>query len=345
MDFNSVDDHLRSVEEVENVPVDREVLHLLARHSQLQDYELKAAYQKVGLYPNKLVWFFWAQRFFMAAAALFALTAIVLLFNNGWDDIPRLVKLGLVQLPILGLGLFALRPNLSGFVRGLILGGLVFMVGVALSVYGLIYPTKATFYDFMIGWMLLATPFVVIADNPFLYLFYLLGLNITALSSLEIYNFDYRTITLFLALLDVAVVVYWLHRFKTSSKTWVDFLSVRILATAVLFFISINAFRGITSSDEWSDIVHILIYLMAVRAALKYQFKVMQDVYWVSIIAVSILIVGNTLIVRFLVELAPSYSLLGIFFILGFLNIGATILLVNGLVKLNKEWNKIENRL
>ena len=80
MDLESIDSHFQEIEDVENIPVDRQVLHLITKHGSLDSKDLQFAFLRSPLYPSKSEWLYLAYRFFMAAGILLLMSGIVFFF-------------------------------------------------------------------------------------------------------------------------------------------------------------------------------------------------------------------------------------------------------------------------
>jgi uncharacterized membrane protein len=122
------------------------------------------------------------------------LSGIVCFFAFNWADLGRFAKFGVLQAAVAicaGLGWWKL-PNLSGRVA---LFAAAVLVGPLLGVYGQTYQTGADPWGLFAFWALLILPWVVVA-------------HFTALWILTI------------ALLDTALVLYWIQVFQPSEKDW-----------------------------------------------------------------------------------------------------------------------------
>jgi uncharacterized membrane protein len=339
MDLDTMDSHFQEIEEVENIPVDRQVLHLLAKHGALNAQELKLAYQKSSLYPKREEWLYLAYRFFMAAGILLVMSGILFFFAYNWGGLHKFAKLGLVQggIILIAAGLLFFKP--SDFVLKLGLTAISVLIGIFLAVYGQIYQTGADAYNLFLGWTLFVTAWVAIAGFPFLWLFYLLLINTTVLLYLDqmVGYWKGDAVFLIVSVLNLVALVIWEYVIKGNRSDWVHALSTRLIGFVVLsalttaIFVAIFDFR----SSNFSGL-HIVLYIGCIIGGGIYYSQKVKDVAFVAMIAISILLVVNALLIRIMVN---GNDFGGVFFILSMLNIGATIYLVYALISLNKKWN------
>jgi len=338
MDLDAMDSHFQELDDVQNIPVNRQVLHLLAKHGELNAQELKSAYQKSSLYPKREEWLHLAYRFFMAAGILLLMSGIVFFFAYNWGGLHKFAKLGLVQggIIIIAAGLLFFKP--SDFVLKLGLTVISVLVGVFLAVYGQIYQTGADAYNLFLGWTLFVTAWVAIAGFPFLWLFYLLLINTTVLLYLDqMMNYWHEdAVFLVVSFINLVALVIWEYVVKGERNDWVHALSIRLIGFVILSTLTMATFIAIFDfrSSDFSGL-HLVLYLACIVGGGIY-YKKVKDIAFVAMIAISVLLVVNAVIIRVVVD---GNDFVGVFFILSMLNIGATIALVYGLIRLNKEWN------
>ena len=179
MDLESIDSHFQEIEDVENLPTDRQVLRLIAKHGKLNSKELQFAFLESSIYPSRSEWLSLAYRFFMTAGILLLMSGIVFFFAYNWGGLHKFVKLGLVQSGIIAVasGMLFFKP--SEFIIKLGLTTISVMTGVLFAVFGQIYQTGADAYDFFLGWTIFITAWVAISSFSFLWFFYLLLINMT----------------------------------------------------------------------------------------------------------------------------------------------------------------------
>ena len=252
MDLDAMDSHFQEIEEVGNVPVDRQVLHLLAKHGELNAQELKLAYQKSSLYPRREEWLDLANRFFMAAGVLLLLSGIIFFFAYNWGDLHKFVKLGLVQSAIVGISLGLLFFKPSDFVLKLGLTAISVLVGIAWAVFGQIYQTGADAYDFFFGWTLFVTAWVAISSFPFLWLFYLLLINITAILFIEQTQsrWDQDSMFLLVCSINTIALVIWEYVIKGDRSDWVHVLCIRLIGVVVIYALTMTVFMAIFDFED-----------------------------------------------------------------------------------------------
>ena len=161
----------------------RQRLVALARRGDLAPAGLELALVRLGLLPDAARWRHFADRALFAAGGLLVLAGVVFFFAFNWSGLHRFVRIALVAGPLLAsaaVALYALRRRVADgwhLAQGALTVGVV-LVGVLLAVIGQIYQTGADSELLFAGWALLALPWVLVAAAPWLWLFWLLLLNV-----------------------------------------------------------------------------------------------------------------------------------------------------------------------
>jgi len=167
---------------------DRHQLEQLARDGALTSDGLEIALRRLGHVPDAVAWRRFGSLALLAAGSLLVLAGIVFFFAFNWDALHRFAKMALVALPLI---LSAVLANRFAEQRtGLAwLGAAVALTGALLAVIGQIYQTGADSELLFAGWALLTLPWVVAGCAPWLWLFWLLILNV-ALGLFVLDRFD-----------------------------------------------------------------------------------------------------------------------------------------------------------
>ncbi len=343
MDLESIDSHFQEIENVENIPLDRKVLHLTTKQGSLDAKDLQFAYQKSPLYPSRSEWLLLAYRFFMAAGILLLMSGIVFFFAYNWGGLHKFAKLALVQTGIIAVasGLLFFKP--SEFIIKLGLTTISVLTGVLFAVFGQIYQTGADAYDFFLGWTIFITAWVAISSFPFLWFFYLLLINMTiTLYLIQVDGVsDQYTYYFVLTLINSIALGIWEYLIKANRQVWVHLLCIRIIGMFVISVLTV-ALTSVIFDHRSSglSVILILFYLFWIVGGALYYVKKEKDISFLAMISISVLIIVNFMIVRFFDN---SFDYISMFFFLSFLNIAATTILVINLMKVNKKW-KLENK-
>lgn len=339
MDLETVDDHFHDIGNVDDIPLNRSVLHLLAKNSKLNAVDLQVGYQKSALYPSPKEWLSIAYRFFLSAGLLLFLSGIIFFFAYNWGALHKFAKLGLVQAGMLGIAIALLTLKPSDFILKLGLTAISVLVGIAFAVFGQIYQTGADAYDFFFGWTIFVAAWVAIAGFPFLWFFFLLLINLTIclyLIQVQMYD-DGDVLFLVVALINTIALSIWEYVIKGDRSNWVDGLLTKIIGAVII--------SSLTMAMVWTifdyrrsmglSLVSVLFYFSVIIGGSWYYIKKGKDIGFTAMIAISALIVGNAWIVNLFDNMFDD----GLFLLLSFGNIGATIFLVRTLIQINKQWN------
>lgn len=338
MDLETVDDHFHEIENVEDIPLNRSVLHLLAKNSKLEASELQLAYQKSALYPSRKEWLNIAYRFFLSAGLLLLLSGIIFFFAYNWGSLHKFAKLGLVQTGMLGIAIALLVFKPSDFVLKLGLTAISVLVGISFAVFGQIYQTGADAYDFFLGWTIFVTAWVAIAGFPFLWFFYLILINLTIfLYLIQVQmQVDEDVLYLIVAFINTVALSIWEYVIKGDRSNWVHALLTRMIGAVIITNLTIAVVWTIFDFRRSTglSIVNVLFYFGFIVIGSWYYLNKGKDIGFIAMIAISGLVVGNSWIIYLCED-----SLEGILLLLSIGNIGATIFLVRTLVRTNKAWS------
>ncbi|WP_052594337.1 DUF2157 domain-containing protein [Aureispira sp. CCB-QB1] len=341
MDLETVDDHFHDIENVDDVPLNRSVLHLLAKNSQLKAEELELGYQKSSLYPTSQEWLNIAYRFFLGVGLLLFLSGIIFFFAYNWDSLHKFAKLGLIQLGILSIGIPLIVTKPSDFVIKLGLTAISVLVGIAFAVFGQIYQTGADAYDFFLGWSVFVTAWVAIAAFPFLWFFYLVLINITIvlyLVQVQMYTHE-EVLSLIIAFINTIALCLWEYAIKGDRSDWVHALLTRMIGAVVVITLTIGMIWVIFDFRAAVDlsVINIVFYLGVLIGGSWYYIKKGKDIGFTTMLALSVLVIGNA----WIISLVDHNFNEGIFLLLSIGNLGATVFLVMKLVQIKKRWEQI----
>ena len=155
----------------------RHQLEQLAQEGTLTDDGLEIALRHFGYLPDAAAWRRFGNLALLAAGSLLVLAGIVFFFAFNWAALHRFAKMALVALPLaLSAALAArLMPQRAGQAW---LGAAVVLTGVLLAVIGQIYQTGADSELLFAGWAALTLPWVAAGCAPWLWLFWLLIVNV-----------------------------------------------------------------------------------------------------------------------------------------------------------------------
>lgn len=106
------------------------------------------------MYANKRQWNQFLSIFLLAVGVGFTVAGIIFFFAYNWDDLPKFVKLGIVEVLLIASVLLAIFSRWNNLIKQILLTGATFLVGTLFAVFGQIYQTGADAYDLFLGWTL-----------------------------------------------------------------------------------------------------------------------------------------------------------------------------------------------
>lgn len=106
------------------------------------------------MYANKRQWNQFLSIFLLAVGVGFTIAGIIFFFAYNWDDLPKFVKLGIVEVLLVASVLLTVFSRWNNLIKQILLTGATFLVGTLFAVFGQIYQTGADAYDLFLGWTL-----------------------------------------------------------------------------------------------------------------------------------------------------------------------------------------------
>jgi uncharacterized membrane protein len=275
-------------------------------------------------------WGFWVSKMLLVLGASLILSSVVYFCAFNWAKITPGIKLGALQLAILGCISSCWFTGLQKLSGKILLLSASILVGVFLAVFGQIYQTGADSYNLFMIWALLISPFVIISDFAALWVIWLLITNIFLIfysqqvlsndGELHMVIFSYLVIFngLFLCLREYCLKkgLDWLEG-RWVRTILVVLIFGYILKQAIVFFMYILG-SGTTHSIIFVSttllVVHVLFYII-------YQLK-LPDMWVLTTTALSgCLILDFAILYFFLSSSFANINLLGFFTFMGCITI------------------------
>lgn len=293
---------------LEKIPANRRMLDELSAHglitSDARHYALNL------LYPPQN-WGVWVARLLLVLGVSLILSGIVHFFAFNWTKITPEMKLGSIQLAVLGcLGAsyFYGFGRLSGKI--MLLSASV-LVGVFLAVFGQIYQTGADAYNLFMMWALFILPWVILSEFTALWLVWLVITNVFLVlywhqavlpdreSEMMIISYLAMFNAAFLGLREVFVSQgkKWLQAQWTRVALVVPILGYAFIPTIALIAKPSCATRAIVLGAVLSAIIHRVFYVV-------YRHKI-PDMWGLAATILSGCIILESAIFKVLTEVFP----------------------------------------
>lgn len=254
---------------------------------------------------------------------ILTLAAIIFFFAYNWDALPKLAKLGTIQIAFIACALGATistkRPILS---QTLLFAASIF-VGVFLAVFGQIYQTGADPWQLFTLWAALIIPFAIIAKNQIQWITFatlatigtgrLFYYFIPQYEFVEPIGFTFQA--LFPSLFFAAI---WLkferdHRTKNLPKPWSRPLLAAIIFAVITIGIAITS-HGQDESSTLLATIPFYALLAAVTAVAWQQFgRSNLDITVLGIAAIAWLLATSWTIAFALIRIDLTSTLLFLF--------------------------------
>lgn len=164
-----------------NASSQRARLEALAAAGQLDRAGLALGLRRLACLPSAADWLRFADRLLLGLGGVLLLGGIVFFFAANWQELHRFTKIALAAAPLAACALLAWRAGLQHLSGQAWLGAACVLAGVLLAVIGQIYQTGADSELLFFAWALLILPWVLAAQAPWLWLFWLLLGNVALL--------------------------------------------------------------------------------------------------------------------------------------------------------------------
>ena len=327
---------------LDSIPANRRVIEELSSHTLIsadaREYGLRL------LYPSQN-WGLWVSRMLLVFGVSLILSGIVYFFAFNWTKITPEMKLGSIQISILGcLGAsyFYGLQRLSGKI--LLLSSSV-LVGVFLAVFGQIYQTGADAYNLFMMWALLTLPWVIISEfaalwvvwlvisNTFLALYWTQAALPERETEMMIFSYLASFNGLFLGLREYFLTkgVHWLEEQWTRVVLVAPILVYALIPTIALIVEPSRATHSIVFGALLSAVVHAVFYIV-------YRFK-LPDMWGLAATILSGCIILESAIFKALTEVFRHSDAI-MYLLMGGITLGVFTLAIIKLRVIAKEMEK-----
>ena len=306
---------------LEKIPVNRRMIDELFSQglitSDARNYAMSLLYREQN-------WGLWVSRFLLVVGVSLVLSGILHFFAFNQAKITLEMKLGSIQLVILGCLVASYFYGLARFYGKIMLLSASVLVGVFLHAFGQIYQTGADAYNLFMMWALLILPWVILSEFAALWLVWLVISKIFSvlyliqavlpesesgmmiISYLAIFNSVFLGLREFFANRDTK----WLQDQWTRVVLVVPILGYALIPTIMLIFNPSGATHAIVLGAVLSAIIHGVFYVI-------YRHKI-PDIWILAATILSGCITLESAILKALVEVfkrsdsyAIMYSLMG----------------------------------
>lgn len=130
------------------------------------------------VYNDANAWKKFLQYFLITLAIGFSTAGIIFFFAFNWDGLHRFVKLGLIEFILILIVVVSLYIK-NELIKNILITAASVLVGALFAVFGQIYQTSATLFDFFLGWTSFVAIWVLVNNFSYLWAFFLYLLNMT----------------------------------------------------------------------------------------------------------------------------------------------------------------------
>ena len=270
--------------------MDREDIYIISRNSNWSTKNVDATL-KQDVYNDASAWKKFLRLFLLILAIGFVTSGILFFFSYNWYGMNKFLKIGIIELIIIiatGIALFA---RVSLLVKNMLLTAVSVLVGALFAVYGQIYQSGATVYDFFLAWTVFVTIWVVITNYAALWAFFLYLVNATFTFYVQLETSSVSEHQAFLIV--ILMNGTWLLLFLFLSKKYDYFKIASWLKNSVFVGIAVSAFsvwEGII--EKFEPILYALVTCTTVIyfLGLKYAFA-NKNLIFLSIIPFSFIFI------------------------------------------------------
>ncbi len=280
--------------------MDREDIYIISRNSNWSAKNVDAAL-KQHVYKDANAWKKMLHLFFLVLAIGFTTAGIIFFFTYNWNGLNKFVKIGLIELILLTTVFIALFSKMRLLIKHILLTAASILVAALFAVYGQIYQSGATLYDFFLGWTLFVTIWVIVTNFAFLWVLFLYLVNATFTFYVQLETSRLSEKQAYLAVLIMNGL--WLLLFLLLSKKYAYFKLVNWLKNLVFIFIvsvaTLAVWEGLVEKYETLLIVLIACTLVIYLLGLKYAFT-HKNLIFLGIIPFSFIIILSAVFIKVL---------------------------------------------
>ena len=153
-------DHEHQTISLSDLSADRQSVEELYAHDLISR---AARHQALGILHPRGEWVLWSSRLLLFTGTALVLAGLIYFFAFNWAKLGPGIKLGAIELGILGCGLAYLRMSAEHLSAKVILLCASMLVGIFLVVFGQIYQTGADAYQLFMMWSILISGWVLIS--------------------------------------------------------------------------------------------------------------------------------------------------------------------------------------
>lgn len=313
-------------------PKIREEIQLITQHS-----NWPAAYVdkllKENVYHQKSDWQHFLRLFLLTMGIGLASTGIIFFFAYNWENLHKFVKLGLIASLIIASSLIVIFSRLALPLKQIILTGAAILTGCLFAVFGQIYQTGADAYDLFLGWTILITIWVIVANFSPLWILYIALINTTIILYADQVAGNWSLVLtctiLFLVNTLFVVAFRWLSSYRQVAKqaNWFT----HTIALAAVSCATIGLSFGILAEKKPVFFMLLLITILLYGLTILYALKE-KSLYYLAIIGFSSIIIASTQIIEFS---RNEY----IFLLVTLFIITSVTLLIKKMIDLQKKWH------
>jgi len=312
--------------------MNREDIRLIRRHSEFPPSLMDRILTKY-VYNDANMWKKFLHLFFLVLAAGFTISGIIFFFAYNWDNLPKFVKLGMLEVLVIATIMTVLFTKLPAIVKNVTLTGATFLVGALFAVFGQIYQTGADAYDLFFTWTAAVTLWVVVSNFAPLWLTYLTLINTTAfLYSVQVaQHWDTTTIYVLLFVFNSLALASFLLLARSKKDIHIPQWFRYIIALAAASFGTIGVCIGIIS--DFDGIPGILVFLIL---ATLYSGGIIYSLHektvsYLSMISFSIIVIVSTFMLKISTDM-EMLLLTGLFIAI------SVTMLIKMMISLQKKW-------
>lgn len=269
----------------------------LYKQRALSEREYQMAIEWATKPPERERWSAYLRDWFLIFGILLLVSGVIVFGAYNWQALPRLQKLGLLELLTLGAWLGSRLRGQDSKEGTVLLWAACILVGAFLAVFGQIYQTGADAYTLFAGWSVLILPWCLAGRSNLIWFTQAVLVNTTfALYWNQVVGSDLAVFALSQGALNAALAALWQR--ARRGRTWMAFGMVEALIANALFPLTGASCIAFWDGDQ--NLICLAVTVLALAALVK----VYGDrVRTMALVACSALSISGSLTIRVLSEL------------------------------------------
>ena len=282
--------------------MDREDIYIISRNSNWSAQSIDTTLKR-DVYNDITAWKKFLRILFICLAIGFTTAGIVFFFAFNWQGMHRFLKLGIVEFVISSIISITLFAKINELIKNILILAASVLVGALFAVFGQIYQTSATAFDFFLGWSAFVFMWVIVTNFAVLWALFLYLINTALVLYINQHwsQFTEKHVYLLMILLNGIWLILFLLLAKKIDyfkiPNWLKNLSFIAIVTIATIGIADCIFQKFDTISIYLIMLTGLIYIVGLLHAFA-----QKNLVFLAMIPFSLIFIIAAALIKFLPE-------------------------------------------